>query len=107
MVNPTEDYEQDKISSSGKQTVIINEVETGETDELDPNFNDPELPNTPVPASGITPNSTALDGEGIDESHAGLDNGADREDDNRSEDVGLNRGPDDDLSLNKSDDDLF
>jgi hypothetical protein len=96
MVNPTEDYEQDQARGSAKQTIIIDERETGETDELDPKFSDPEVPAT----------NPELDGEGIDESTTGL-NPAEQESSKPAEDAGLNRDADDDLSLNKAQDDLF
>lgn len=96
MVNPNEDYEQDKARGSAKQTIIIDERETGETDELDPKFSDPEVPAI----------NRELDGEGIDESTTGL-NSAEQESSTPAEDAGLNRDADDDLSLNKGQDDLF
>jgi hypothetical protein len=103
MVNPNEDYEQNKIKGDAKQTIIIDERETGETDELDPKFSDASATN-----QEITPANDTLDGEGIDEAHAGL-NTPDRENENESsiEDMGLNRDANDDLSLNKPEDDLF
>lgn len=105
MVNPNEDYEQDKIKGNATQTIIIDERETGETDELDPKFSDPDTsPGDPK----ITPENNKLDGEGIDESRTGM-NSQDQEieDDHVFEDPGLNRDTDDDLSLNKPENDLF
>jgi hypothetical protein len=105
MVNPNEDYEQDKIKGNAKQTIIIDERETGETDELDPKFSDPDTSPTDPEK---TPENNALDGEGIDESRMGL-NSQDHEieDNHNFEDPGLNRDTDDDLSLNKPQNDLF
>jgi len=96
MINPNEDYEQDKVKGAEKQTVIINEQETAETDELDPKFSESE---------GTAINKE-LDGEGIDEAKAGL-NPAEQETDLPVEDAGLNRDANDDMSLNKSEDDIF
>jgi hypothetical protein len=105
MVNPNEDYEQDKIKGDSKQTIIIDERETGETDELDPKFSDQDASATDPE---ITPVNDTLDGEGIDEAHAGL-NTPDRgiEHESATDDRGLNRDANDDLSLNKPQDDLF
>ena len=96
MVNPIEDYEQNKINSAAKQTVIINENETGETDELDPNFYEPADPEDPQAAPENSANATQLNGESIDEPKA-----------KDLEDPGLNHTAEDDLSLNKPENDLF
>lgn len=105
MVNPNEDYEQEKIKGDSKQTIIIDERETGETDELDPKFSGSEGSATDPE---ITPPNDTLDGEGIDEVNAGL-NTPDRETEHESsmEDPGLNRDANDDLSLNKAQNDFF
>lgn len=100
MVNPIRDYEQDKIRSNATQTVIIDETETGETDQLDPNF---QSDGDPDPE----PDSTELDGEGIDESTAGLNNGTDDAERTNMDDPGLNHSKEDDLSLNSPDDNII
>ena len=96
MVNPIEDYEQNKINSAAKQTVIINENETGETDELDPNFHESADPEDPDSAPDSSADAKPLDVEGTNETKT--------ED---PEDPGLNHTAEDDLSLNKTDNDLF
>jgi hypothetical protein len=107
MVNPIEDYEQDKIKSTIKQTVIISENETGETDELDPNFHEPEDPDALNAVPDPQPDADQLDGEGIDESGAGLKSSVDEQTAERPHDAGLNRSEKDDLSLNNAEDELF
>lgn len=92
MVNPHEDYEQDKIKGNSNQTVIIDERETGETDALDPRFSDPDASSEDPEANPGTHDS---DVERNDEDKSSL------------EDPGLNRDADDDLSLNKPQDDIF
>ncbi|MGN7204070.1 hypothetical protein ACTHQF_07335 [Pedobacter sp. SAFR-022] len=96
MVNPIEDYEQQKINSTAKQTVIINENETGETDEHDPDFHDTAGPEDPDSAPDSSGDATPLDVEGAKQTKT--------ED---PEDPGLNHTAEDDLSLNKPDNDLF
>jgi hypothetical protein len=100
MVNPINDYEQNKLRSNTTQTVIIDETETGETDELDPNFQSDGDPDS-------EPDSPELDGEGIDESKAGLNNDADDTGRTSMDDPGLNHSTEDDLSLNTPDNDIL
>ena len=89
MVNPIKDYEQNKMHSSTRQTVIVDETKTGETDELDPKFDDAEDPEQ-------QPDSNRPDGEETNDSQtAAID------------EVGLNHGTQDDLSLNIPEDDIL
>ena len=89
MIIPGQNYEQDKINGVDKQTVILDEAETSETDQLDPKFHDDPI-NDPV----------SPDGEKTNE---------DREETTEptANDADLNHDADDDLSLNKPADEVF
>lgn len=107
MINPNEDYEQGKVKGSEKHTIIIDERETGETDELDPHFHETAPGSLQDPE--VTPESGSLDGEGIDETRAGLNVNSDKESERSmpAEDPELNRSVKDDLSLNQPQNDVF
>lgn len=90
MSNPHENYEQEKIKGEVKQTVIVDETETGETDELDPKFHEDESPDIdPADPGDIIPE------KGLEIENTEVD------------DAGLNHDADDDLSLNKAEDELY
>jgi hypothetical protein len=108
MITPEENYEQKKTNSEEKQTVILNEAETGETDELDPEFHDDESEAATPDPDRIAEND-GLDGEGIDERRAGLNTDVETQTELTSsdQDPGLNHSADDDISLNKPDEGIF
>ena len=108
MINPSEDYEQNKIINNGKQRIIVDETKTNETDELYSSFYSVVTDPLSVLDPEKSPQETDLDGEGINESQAGL-NTEDQKNESSTadEDPGLNRNASDDLSLNKSENDLF
>lgn len=102
MKTEQENYQQEKVTGTGKQTVIIDSSATAETDELSSSFYassaipDPELPEE---------DEDLLDGEGIDEENHGAD--PVRTETATEEDPGLNHDDEDDLSLNTGQDEIL
>jgi hypothetical protein len=109
MITPDENYEQKKLNSEEKQIVILNQAQTGETDEQDPKFHEDESAEAPAPDPDRIAENDGLDGEGIDERLAGLHTDVESSTDLTSSDEnpGLNHSPDDDISLNKPDEGIF
>jgi hypothetical protein len=97
MITPGENYEQDKVRGINKQTVILDESETAETDKLDPKFyedssSDPAVPDTEKVKGA---------GEKI------YDEPVEPQQENIEHDADLNHNSGDDLSINKPADDVF
>lgn len=104
MANPHKNYEQDKIKGEVKQTVIIDEAETGETDELDPKYHEDESPDlVPAdPGNDIQDKAAAIEGIEVDKTALSQTDAG-----SNDVDADLNHNADDDLSLNKAENDLF
>lgn len=96
MVNPIENYDQNKVTGKEKQVVIIDEAETGETDQLDPKFNE-EVSNP----EALPDTKDEVDAEGLSNEPA------EPQKVEVEDNPGLNRDSDDDLSLNTPQNEIF
>lgn len=100
MITPDENYEQDKITGKNKQTVILDETETAETDELDPKFHEDQSDVPNADPENLDENAD-LKGEKI------YNEPAEPKLQPTAHDSDLNHNSEDDLSLNKPEDDIF
>jgi len=98
MITAEENYDQNKITGANKQTVILDERETAETDEQDPKFheNDPENADAKDEDEDLEISGEKLYNEPDDSLEQDTANETD-----------LNHNSSDDLSLNKAEGDIF
>jgi BRCT domain type II-containing protein len=101
MITPGENYEQDQIRGNNKQTVILDEAETAETDGLDPKFYEGSSIDPISPDPDKEKDDAALDGEKI------YNEPSEPQQEAIEHDTDLNHNSEDDLSINKPADDIF